>query len=193
MVLVSAAAPCCAGAYEFWCSLERAHALVFDILDCTGLWSRLKDSLAIRAAYLPHREQPFKRELWLRHGRRDSRPILGSSALSRAYRQKMHLRAMCVPTPVWREPTHRPQPPPPGRRWVRSLSLRRHRTWGAGLRPGGGRATAVAVDPADGTGNTVYIGGAYGGVWKSSNAGALERESLRLLGLRSPTINPLWP
>src|ERR1700751_1548959 len=36
-----------------------------------------------------------------------------------------------------------------------------------------GRATAVAVDPADATGNTVYIGGAYGGVWKSTNAGLL--------------------
>jgi large repetitive protein len=36
-----------------------------------------------------------------------------------------------------------------------------------------GRATAVAVDPADATGNTVYIGGAYGGVWKSTNAGPL--------------------
>ena len=34
-----------------------------------------------------------------------------------------------------------------------------------------GRATAIAVDPADATGNTVYIGGAYGGVWKSTNAG----------------------
>jgi hypothetical protein len=34
-----------------------------------------------------------------------------------------------------------------------------------------GRATALAVDPADPTGNTVYIGGAYGGVWKSTNAG----------------------
>jgi hypothetical protein len=33
-----------------------------------------------------------------------------------------------------------------------------------------GRATAVAVDPADSTGNTVYIGGAFGGVWKSTNA-----------------------
>ena len=39
--------------------------------------------------------------------------------------------------------------------------------------PVSGRATAVAVDPADGSGNTVYVGGAYGGVWKSSNAGAL--------------------
>lgn len=36
-----------------------------------------------------------------------------------------------------------------------------------------GRATAVAIDAADSTGNTVYVGGAYGGVWKSSNAGPL--------------------
>src|SRR5579872_5275654 len=35
-----------------------------------------------------------------------------------------------------------------------------------------GRATAVAIDPADPSGNTVYIGGAQGGVWKSSNAAA---------------------
>ncbi len=33
-----------------------------------------------------------------------------------------------------------------------------------------GRATAVAIDPADGSGNTVFIGGAQGGVWKSTNA-----------------------
>jgi hypothetical protein len=32
-----------------------------------------------------------------------------------------------------------------------------------------GRATAVAIDPADPSGNTVYIGGAQGGVWKSTN------------------------
>jgi len=33
-----------------------------------------------------------------------------------------------------------------------------------------GRATAVAIDPADASGNTVFIGGAQGGVWKSTNA-----------------------
>ncbi len=32
-----------------------------------------------------------------------------------------------------------------------------------------GRATSVAIDPADPTGNTVYIGGAQSGVWKSTN------------------------
>jgi large repetitive protein len=36
-----------------------------------------------------------------------------------------------------------------------------------------GRATSVVVDPADSSGNTVYVGGAYGGVWKSTNAGPL--------------------
>jgi hypothetical protein len=33
-----------------------------------------------------------------------------------------------------------------------------------------GRATAIAIDPADLTGNTIYIGGAQSGVWKSTNA-----------------------
>jgi hypothetical protein len=36
-----------------------------------------------------------------------------------------------------------------------------------------GRVTSIAIDPADSNGNTIYIGGAYGGVWKSSNAGWL--------------------
>ncbi len=33
-----------------------------------------------------------------------------------------------------------------------------------------GRVTSVAIDPADATGNTVYLGTTGGGVWKSSNA-----------------------
>ncbi|MGA3107456.1 MAG: sialidase family protein [Terriglobales bacterium] len=36
-----------------------------------------------------------------------------------------------------------------------------------------GRATSVVVDPADTSGNTVLLGGAYGGLWKSTNAGSL--------------------
>ena len=34
-----------------------------------------------------------------------------------------------------------------------------------------GRVTAIAVDTSDATGNTVYIGGAEGGVWKTTNGG----------------------
>ncbi|MFZ0734365.1 MAG: hypothetical protein WAM79_18740, partial [Candidatus Sulfotelmatobacter sp.] len=33
-----------------------------------------------------------------------------------------------------------------------------------------GRATSIAIDPADSTGNTIYIGGAQSGIWKSTNA-----------------------
>ena len=33
-----------------------------------------------------------------------------------------------------------------------------------------GRVTAIAVDQADPSGNTVYAAGAYGGVWKTTNA-----------------------
>jgi hypothetical protein len=33
-----------------------------------------------------------------------------------------------------------------------------------------GRANAVVIDPADSTGNTVYVGGAFGGLWRSTNA-----------------------
>jgi hypothetical protein len=46
---------------------------------------------------------------------------------------------------------------------------------GTGLQDYGfvsGRATAVTIDPADPSGNTVYVGGAYGGVWKSTNGGS---------------------
>jgi subtilisin-like proprotein convertase family protein len=32
-----------------------------------------------------------------------------------------------------------------------------------------GQVTAIAVDPSDTTGNTVYVGGASGGVWKTTN------------------------
>ncbi len=35
-----------------------------------------------------------------------------------------------------------------------------------------GRATAVAIDPADTSGNTVFLGGAGGGLWKATNAGS---------------------
>jgi hypothetical protein len=39
-----------------------------------------------------------------------------------------------------------------------------------------GRATSVAVDAADPSGNTVLLGGAYGGLWRSTNAGSLSSD-----------------
>ena len=33
-----------------------------------------------------------------------------------------------------------------------------------------GRVTALAIDPNDASGNTLYVGSTGGGVWKSTNA-----------------------
>src|SRR5487761_294640 len=38
--------------------------------------------------------------------------------------------------------------------------------------PVSGRVNALAIDPCDASGNTIYAGAAQGGVWKSTNAGA---------------------
>lgn len=41
-----------------------------------------------------------------------------------------------------------------------------------------GRVTALFVDPADATGNTVYLSGATGGLWRSTNAAATTASSV---------------
>jgi hypothetical protein len=45
-------------------------------------------------------------------------------------------------------------------------------TSGGFFSPVTGRITAIAVDPTDATGNTVLIGGAQGGIWRTADAGA---------------------
>ncbi len=41
-----------------------------------------------------------------------------------------------------------------------------------------GRATSVLIDPADPTGNTVYLGGAYGGLWRTRNGANINASSV---------------
>ena len=45
-------------------------------------------------------------------------------------------------------------------------------TTGGTFSPVTGRITTIAVDPSDATGNTVLIGGAQGGIWRSTTAGS---------------------
>src|SRR5437667_397598 len=45
-------------------------------------------------------------------------------------------------------------------------------TTGGFFSPVTGRVATIAVDPADSTGDTVLIGGAMGGIWRSTDAGA---------------------
>jgi IPT/TIG domain len=44
-------------------------------------------------------------------------------------------------------------------------------TTGGFFSPVTGRVTTIAVDPSDSTGNTVLLGGAQGGIWRSTDAG----------------------
>jgi hypothetical protein len=117
---------------------------------------------------LTGRAQRASREQWFLRGR--SSPIQsGASERYQAYLQKMRMRAAraagtrkvgdAVPTAlVWS-----PLGPAPLASDASGVGEYNY-GWVSG------RATAVAIDPADPTGSTVYIGGAYGGVWKSTNA-----------------------
>ncbi len=125
--------------------------------------------------------QARKRELWFQHGR--VVPRESAAALRyRAHRQKLQLRALrsaqahaagvnLLPhdgaTTTWK-----PLGPLPLASDASGFGVQDY-GWVAG------RATAVAIDPADGSGNTVYIGGAFGGVWKSVNAGHAQPKSFK--------------
>jgi hypothetical protein len=110
-------------------------------------------------------------EVWVSHGRET---IPGDSAALRlrAYRQKMHLRAAkasaqrqggtnYVVGTSWSALGPAPLPSDASGIGIQDYNYV------------SGRATSIAVDPNDLGGNTIYVGGAYGGVWKSTKAGAL--------------------
>ncbi|MGO9678688.1 MAG: hypothetical protein ACLPW4_15685 [Candidatus Sulfotelmatobacter sp.] len=115
-----------------------------------------------------HEEQ---RAEWFLHGR----VVPGKSAAElrhRAYQSKMQARAARLARARATQPNAQPTASSSG--WVPlgPVPLASDAT-GDGFQnynQVSGRATAVAIDPADATGNTIFIGGAQGGVWKSTNA-----------------------
>jgi len=133
------------------------------------LWAQSElDSVQARSS-TERREQSARQEEWFLRGRGGSGE---SSAILRyrAYRQKLRLRQL-------REHGRKFTANLPANPWTplgpaplasdASGDGQENYNWVSG------RATAVAADPADPTGNTVYAGGAYGGLWKSTNAGPL--------------------
>jgi len=122
----------------------------------------------------PDRDNPLRRDLWFSAGRK-FHGRNASSLLYRAYRQKMAMRARRreslrgaqtspAVTQMWASTLWNPLGPAP----LASNASGQADEQDYG--PVTGRVSAVAVDPNDSTGNTVYIAGAYGGVWKSTNA-----------------------
>ncbi len=117
---------------------------------------------------MEERERRALREQWFLRGR-SSPGQPGADLRYRAHLQKMQMRAARRTWKLerdWLSPTTAVWSP------LGPLPLASDAS-GVGEYDYGwvsGRATAVAVDAADPTANTVYIGGAYGGVWKSTNA-----------------------
>ncbi|HKU20283.1 MAG TPA: hypothetical protein VJQ50_04655 [Terriglobales bacterium] len=118
----------------------------------------------------------LRRELMFRRGRLPQGKAAGNTAatlLQRAYQQKANLQhktvsAYAVSSSSENENPWAPLGPAP------LLSNASGSLSEQDYGPVTGRVTAVAVDPSDPTGNTVYICGAYGGVWKSTNAAAAD-------------------
>ena len=129
--------------------------------------------LSGRAQSTVQRDRRTHEEQWFRRGRL----IPGQSAATLRYRanqQKLRaraLRAVMLPNIASSSSGWTSLGPAPLASDASGIGLQDY-NWVSG------RATAVVIDPADASANTVYAGGAYGGVWKSSNARAPDPPSV---------------
>src|SRR5579871_1685412 len=116
------------------------------------------------------RDNPEARSAWFLRGRVPPNGESGALLRYHAYQQKLQMRARAFAgQPVTANNT-------PSNGW-QALGPAPMISLAAGTSQDynfvSGRATAIAIDPADSSGNTVFIGGAHGGVWKSTNASTL--------------------
>jgi hypothetical protein len=115
-------------------------------------------------------ESVQRREQWFLQGR-DTRPGQSAATLRRkAVQQKLWMRSVRSQKLAAAAKLHPAYVPGSGS-WT-SLGPAPVLSDGNAYRQVTGRVTSVAIDPADATGNTVFVSGAQGGVWKSTNAAA---------------------
>src|SRR6266850_1992582 len=118
------------------------------------------------------RDEPEKRAHWNMRGREVLKGESAAALRLRAHRQKMAMRAQRAAAARGAGTAFGSAP----QNWI-SLgpSPLESDATGNGFQDYhlvSGRATSVVIDPADTTGNTVLLGGAYGGLWRSTNAGS---------------------
>jgi len=125
-------------------------------------------------------DRPYLRDRldwnWNQRGRTLPRGEPAAGLRFRAYQQKMSMRVQRATLPPKRSLDGAPAFPSGSTVWAPAgpAPLASDAT-GDGAQDYNwvsGRATSVLIDPADTTGNTVLLGGAYGGLWKSTNAGS---------------------
>ena len=143
--------------------MNRAYVQML-ILVAIGLAAATTSAQLPEARGVQQPQRIVARENWQRQGRRV--PGFNSAELRRrAVQQKLQMRVMQsgglnITGAGWSSLGPLPLPSDASGTGLQDYN------WVSG------RATAVAIDPNDPTGNTVLVGGAYGGVWKSVNAGA---------------------
>jgi hypothetical protein len=122
------------------------------------------------------RDHPAEREIWFMQGRVAPKGKTAAEMRWQAYQQKIQLRAARMMAARQAAALGTPNAnAPAGTPWIPLGPAPLVSDPGTGQDYGfvSGRATSVVIDPADATGNTVYLGGAYGGLWRSQNAGSL--------------------
>jgi len=114
------------------------------------------------------KDRPDLRDQWMMRGREAPKGKSAAELRLKAHQHKMAMRAAREAAAM--KAAAPGQNAPAITNWV-PLGPAPLPTW-AGQSYGNvtGRVTSVAMDPSDTSGNTVYAGGAYGGVWKSTNA-----------------------
>ncbi len=127
------------------------------------------------------RDRPERRAEWMNRGRTAPVGQAAAALRLRAHQQKMVMRAQREVACATVSPGGQECPP--------HTTFASSAGW-VGLGPAplvsdqnyfgmvSGRATALAIDPSDTTGATVYAAGAYGGVWKSTNATAVPASNI---------------
>lgn len=128
-------------------------------------------------------DDPAGRLLWFMEGRQTPDGSLPAVKLNEAMRQKFELRTTRELQMRQMMQTLGPGLAPAGTTvgdgstvWtpLGPAPILPNATEGVNWNAISGRVSAVAVDPSDSTGNTIYVGGATGGVWKSTNAAAAD-------------------
>jgi hypothetical protein len=121
------------------------------------------------------RDNPKAREQWFLRGRTMPNGEVAAALRFRAYQQKLQMRRQLFAARAVRAVPH-----VASAGWVPLGPAPLTSDPGTGQNYGwvSGRATAVAIDPADATGNTVFLGGAHGGVWKTANGAAASAGSV---------------
>lgn len=108
-------------------------------------------------------DQPARRAAWFQHGRRSLDRLTPVRHLLRAIHQR---RGMPRLMPRVR-PLRATAPTSTSGNWTQLGPSPQTDTFYNFV---SGRVTSLALDPSDSSGNTVYLGAAFGGVWKSTNA-----------------------